>query len=670
MKVQNKWFISAIIGITVSGFLSTSCVDEIKFGSSFLEKAPSGDVTIDTVFNSAEYTRQFLNAIYGRQYYGLPYKNSDTSIPASSDLYLGKKDALTDCWQIHWDKSAIYSQYYSGIHTANYGRTEDICNYTNEKVWEVVRWCWLLLENIDRVPDLSNQDKAQMIAEAKCLIAARYFDLFRHYGGLPLVYASFSGTEASYNMPRATVEATVNYMIQMLNDAIDNGGLVWGYTGADAAVQTGHWTKAGAMALKCKIWQFAASPLFNDNQGFAGGSTTAEQEHLVWYGSYRKDLWDNCLDACEKFFQELNANGIYQLNKASGAQPTAEDYRQAYRKGYVYQGSPEVIHSVRIMTTDAYKSGTYNWHQWSENGRNSYTPTQEYVEMFPWSDGTPFNWKETEVAGKLDEMFVKGDFTDGQLLLQNVVLTRDPRLYETVRVNGVMNALDWTSGTMKGDPYELWVGGTDAGQAPFNETGNYATGYDNMKYYLKDDYLRQYTQWVSIRLSDIYLTYAEALFQVSMNNAADAIEQIDIVRARVGLEGLARCNPDKDLLSDKDALLEELLRERVCELGMEDARYYDLVRYKRKDLFEKRLHGLLIWRLADDGTTVLTTKWREGDKVSAKTRQPIHFKYEKFELKNRTRYWWNYGFDPKWYLSPFPQSEVNKGYGLIQNPGW
>ena len=29
-----------------------------------------------------------------------------------------------------------------------------------------------------------------------------------------------------------------------------------------------------------------------------------------------------------------------------------------------------------------------------------------------------------------------------------------------------------------------------------------------------------------------------------------------------------------------------------------------------------------------------------------------------------------WGFEPKWYLSPFPQTEVNKGYGLVQNPGW
>ena len=27
-------------------------------------------------------------------------------------------------------------------------------------------------------------------------------------------------------------------------------------------------------------------------------------------------------------------------------------------------------------------------------------------------------------------------------------------------------------------------------------------------------------------------------------------------------------------------------------------------------------------------------------------------------------------FSSKWYLSAFPPSEVNKGYGLVQNPGW
>jgi len=299
MKLQNKWFIGAMLGAAVC-LVSTSCVDEIKFGNSFLDKAPGGNATIDTVFNSAEYTRQFLNTCYSRQYYGLPYNtDSNGNIPDSSSPYLGKKDALTDCWSLYFSDATVYQQYYLGT-----------------------------------------------------------------------------------------------------------------------------------------------------------------------------------------------------------------------------------------------------------------------------------------------------------------------------------------------------------------------------------EYQRQYTHWVYLRLSDIYLTYAEALLQAK-NDHRGAIDQMNIVRARVGLKkDLAECVTDKNLLSDKAALLEELLCERVRELGLEDSRYFDLVRYKRADRFEKRLHGLLAYRLDDTGNRITgNAKWNEGDKNKGAL-QPTRFEYERFELSKPVRRWWTYGFDPKWYLSPFPQTEINKGYGLIQNPGW
>lgn len=67
MKQKYKWLIGAL---ATSFMLTTSCVDEIKFGNSFLDKPAGGTATIDTVFGSAIYTQQFLNGIYGRQYYG------------------------------------------------------------------------------------------------------------------------------------------------------------------------------------------------------------------------------------------------------------------------------------------------------------------------------------------------------------------------------------------------------------------------------------------------------------------------------------------------------------------------------------------------------------------------------------------------------------------------
>lgn len=96
MKKYNKWIFNVASGLALTSVIATSCVDEIKFGNSFLEKAPGGSVTKDTVFNNAEYTRQFLTNLYGMQYYGLPYKN--VANQESSNQYVGKPEALTDLY--------------------------------------------------------------------------------------------------------------------------------------------------------------------------------------------------------------------------------------------------------------------------------------------------------------------------------------------------------------------------------------------------------------------------------------------------------------------------------------------------------------------------------------------------------------------------------------------
>ena len=87
MKIKNKIIVPVIAGLVLALPFS-SCVDEIKFGNSFLEKAPGGQQTKDTVFNSAKYTRQFLTGIYALQYYGLPFHNED-KCPYPNDTYRG-----------------------------------------------------------------------------------------------------------------------------------------------------------------------------------------------------------------------------------------------------------------------------------------------------------------------------------------------------------------------------------------------------------------------------------------------------------------------------------------------------------------------------------------------------------------------------------------------------
>lgn len=99
MKIKN---IFNGLGVAVLGAaMLSACTDDIKFGNAFIEKAPGGAVNVDTVFSSPVYTQQFLNSLYARQYYGLPYANA-SGTPNSSNTYTGKFDALTDCYQLHW----------------------------------------------------------------------------------------------------------------------------------------------------------------------------------------------------------------------------------------------------------------------------------------------------------------------------------------------------------------------------------------------------------------------------------------------------------------------------------------------------------------------------------------------------------------------------------------
>ncbi len=701
MKLQHIFHVSGFV--LASAVIATACTDDVKFGDAFVEKAPGGTVTIDTVFNSAEYTRQFLTGVYGMQYYGLPFTNA-TGCATSQNHYYGKLDALTDCYQIHWNSAAIFNAYYSGTLDA----TQDpLISFKNDKVWEAVRQAYLLIENVDKVPGMSTEEKESLKAQAKCLIAARYFDLFSVYGGLPIVTQTFTGLEDNYeNLKRATVEETVNFMVRLLDEAKDNLRWAWdGTTETTSAYQnTGRWTKAGALALKAKILLFAASPLYNDNQPYYNGSSEAELQHIVWYGNYDASRWTRAEQACREFFAAngesdpnsptLGTGGtFYELNQPT--EKSADAYRQAYRMGYIYQGSKEVIHSTRVATIYG-TQGTYAWWNWVGIGRNSYNPTVEYVEMFPWLSGEPFQWDEANSAPvaptktlknnankSLDiqgQLFFSPPKKSGKITIQKYPL-RDPRLYENAIVNGQAYTLTWDTGITPSDAqiYELWTGGNDAGQDIAKTSGEiveklttrYATGFGTMKYYLGEEYHRKFMHWVYLSYDEMLLMWAETLAQTG--DLTGALNCVNRVRARVGLAAMESF--DASLSSDKDKLIEEILRERACELGMSNNRYYDMCRYKRGDWMVKKLHGLKITRIQN-----VVGNWVEkytpwfGDEKNSGVAEPTNFKYEKFELQNRSRVHWERNANDleikKWFLFPMPISEINKGYGIIQNPGW
>lgn len=147
--------------------------------------------------------------------------------------------------------------------------------------------------------------------------------------------------------------------------------------------------------------------------------------------------------------------------------------------------------------------------------------------------------------------------------------------------------------------------------------------------------------WVTFRLAEFYLNYAEAMLNLSGSGYSAATgftmtpeAAINVVRKRAGLANIA-----KDLsVADFKAKLEN---ERFVELAFEGHRFFDVRRWKEADKYFKTVYGVEIIKNADGTFT-------ENKKV----------------VQNRQ-------WDDKMYLFPIPQSEILKSGGnLTQNPGW
>lgn len=736
------------IGVALLLATTAACTDEIALGNAGLDGPTDSEITFDTVFSSAEYTRQMAVGIYSKQYYGLPYTNGGSYMPHAGNPYAGKWDGLTDCWHQFWNGAAVYGGYYTASLTAYCNRSDGLdgplYSFDKEYQWWGIRSCQIFLANVHRTPGMTDEEKSRLRGEVRSLMVDYFFTTFQNFGGLPILDHALEVSETSAEFPRNTVEECVDWMVNQLDSAILEPGFPW--VTADPTTMSGRWTKAGAMALKCKILQFAASPMLNpkDGQPYYAGATEEVKPYIMYTDASKyQQRWDRFATACDEFFNALAANGYYHLwttDAVAGKEASVPAFRLAYRSGYFLRESPEVIHSVRVMGQDNSATARYCWHSWysSTVPRNAYCPTQEYVEKFPYYDGEPFNWEKaygkTYKASKtsdgrdtmvfitnsktgavtrnqksLHTMFVRGTVPSGGRQISSI-LTRDPRLYEECIVNGQQKNLDWTTASMSGYPWELWYNGADGGTGVFTQTNTmFGSGYGFNKYYLgcggysgdaSGDSYRYQTQWVALSLADMYLTYAEALVNRSAKDVTKAVEMVDMVRSRVGLPTMAkvwtnatnRAAAGYSATSAEAALtttvalgngaesnefIEELLDERVRELGLTNARWYDMIRYKRTDWMTKQLHGLYQRRMVQEGSSFVyrDKAWVGADRDNdASSTQPIDFESVVVDITGNKRTLW--GEDPKsdvvrkWLLSPFPQAEINKQYGLVQNPGW
>lgn len=646
----------------------SACVDDINVGNAFLEKAPGVDVNIDTVFSKAEYARNFLWSAYGQLYCTYTSGNMMNGAPI---------DVLSDSYHCYVGWGGPIQSYYPGGLTEDAQDTENgnfqgKFSYSTKSgldsdaggrvsIYETVRKCWQLIENLDRVPDMSNDEKSRLRGEAYTIMASRYFDAFRNFGGLCLVKKSYAVGEG-FTEGRATAFKTVEFIDSLIQCAIDEPGYIWNVPDADIGQWSGRLTRASARALRAKVWMFAASPLFNNSQPYMTYDkkpTGFEDELHIWFGKEDPTLWQRCLKACNEFFADNASNSnYYQL-----VMPTSNDeagYRTAYRRAYRYRN--DATHHEKLFDahpTLTLSDGGWGW-GWRGFALDCYrqggaVPTNELMECFGMQDGRNFPYADLYGAGKNPNGI-------------DMFADRDPRLYETMVVprHNLPAGFDY-NGVSYNDP---WVGGCLENNSNFNSNADdVASGYCKFKWMLDykggSRYDDEYIGVPYIRLAEMYLISAEA--KAETGDLQGALDDLHVVRSRVGLGRLETMNPDLNLKSNKENLINEILRERNCEIGAECGdRLYDMVRRMRQDLFTKPLHEIRIYRLDASGQRMTSgdTQW------DASTPWP-KFEYEKPEIVTGHRRWWDPGYwTNKWYLDPVSRIEIQKGYGLTQNPGW
>lgn len=635
-------------------FAASSCSD-LKFGNDFLEKAPGADMTLEQIFSSKLYAERELIGAYASLRTCLTVHSNNGNYEfqnGGNKIGWDNLDTMTDLMQSHCTWGGVIKTYYAGTYNAeaeNEGSGKFGFLPDQEGAWTGIRRAWIFINNVDRVPDMTDEEKKVRKGEARMIIALQMHEMLRHFGGVPILddYAT-PENEMTADYSRKTVRQCVDFIVNMCEQAAKE--LPWTVADAD----NGRMTAAGALALKARVLQLAARPLFNASTPYlqaqeptaANKASVKEDPGLMtWLGSYKQENWQAVADACEDFFKKNTENGdAYRM--VMPQTNDAEGYRQAFSTCYADRESPEIIiHTGRAIPTysNTYHRFYFGLTDQGQAGRGygGGCVTLNFVDMFTAADGTPSDYRKWLSDHGHDGTVYNNPFTG-----------KDPRLYETVLIAG--------------DRYrtrcaETWIDGLEHGSSANPKC---ATGFIIRKFLwdYNDEFLNKATNSAYIRLPELYLMYAEALNE--LGRSQEALSWLNKTRTRVGLPEMTLPNaaklhsgqalpdyPECSLIGDK-YLREEILDERAREFCFEEVRWFDIAFWKREDLMRKILYGIQITRKSgsfEEGNLVLT--------------------YSDPSKMDQGRIWQD-KFSPKWFLSAFPSDEINKGYGLVQNPGW
>jgi len=581
---------------------------------SFLGQTTTTNLTQTTIFSDSAYAEGFLANIYSNAGFATSPSRFTYVTSSNATIPCGGLDAACDESETSHTYSTAALEFAIGSVNAGNVKPTATSDDAYNTCYTQIRAVNQLFKNISTVP-IKAANKAQMVAEGRFLRAWYYFILLEHYGGVPIIGDTLYTYTQYIPAVRSTFAQTVSYITSQCDSAAKVLPTTQSFIGYGRA-------SAGAcMALKARTLLYAASPLFNKPP-----SATAEApsdiassgvKPLVGYTSYDPTRWQQAEAAAYAVIQ-LQA---YQLYSDSSNIPGYGE-EGAFQQLFTERYNDEYIFQLMEPGGNSILEGLFN--PPSRTGANGAFPYQGMIDAFPMANGKAI----TDPTSGYDPT--------------NPYANRDPRLRYSIIYDQSLLGNRTANGQIDGySPVNIYLypvngvltGGTDA---VYQGT---PTGYYNNKMCdpqaISEGFFAVTNRCLPlIRYAEILLDYAESANEYEGPTTL-VYEAVNAVRQRAGL------NPYQLPTGLTQTQMRTAIQaERRVELAYEGHRFFDVRR----------------WLIADQ-TDNIEAQGMEVD------RNGSNAAYNIFAVRK-------HNFRTAMYLWPFPQSEIGKGSGLVQNPGY
>ena len=625
-----------LVGLIVG---SSSC-------QKYLDIVPDNIATIDYAFRMRSTAEKYLFTCYSF----LPRSGNmyaDPGLFGGDELWLSTDKSWWANWQVALGTQNINNpllDYWNGYNNST-------------ALWQAISQCNIFLENLDKVPDIDFMEREQWRSEVKFLKAYYHFYLLRMYGPIPIVDKNLpiSASGEAVRVFRKPVQEVFDYVVSTMDGAAQDLPLEV----RDENAELGRITRPIALAMKAKVLMYAASPLFNNNTEYSSFKNKDGQT-LFNLDGQNQTKWESAVKACEDAIVLCREAGydLFEFELTQQTRNISDETRvQLNNRGTLTERwNKEIIWANTLSNTRELQVWSAprvlersNMGNSEPNG--SIGVTMKIAELFYTKNGVPIDEDITypytdrfslRTAESQDRFKIKEGYTTAVLNFD-----RESRFYGSLGFDGGI----WYGNGRYDDtsPHYLQIkseqiGGKE-GVGWHSVTGYYAKKYINISNTSQNTstYTSINWPWVMLRLSDLYLLYAEALNEVSGPNDK-SFEYIDLVRSKAGLKGVKSAwtdfskNPNK--FNSKEGLRSIIQRERMIEMALEGERFWDLRRWKlAPEILNSPIYG---WDV-DQSSTALYY------------RRKLLFS-QKFGLKD---YFW-----------PIRESDIIVNKNLVQNPGW